>query len=56
MFTAYTVTNNETLRHFEIHESNSIAFLEYRFYKNNITFMHTEVPELREQLDKEFHD
>ncbi len=31
--------------HFEISEGDDIAFLEYRFYKNDIAFMHTEVPE-----------
>ena len=30
---------------FEIHEGDDVAFLEYRFYKNDIAFMHTEVPE-----------
>ena len=31
--------------HFELREGKEIAFLEYRFYKKNIAFMHTEVPE-----------
>ena len=31
--------------HFEIHEGDEIAFLEYRFYKKNIALMHTFVPE-----------
>lgn len=40
----YTITNNEQLMHFEIREGDSTAFLEYRFSRNNIAFMHTEVP------------
>ena len=93
----YTIHNNEATQHFEIREGDEIAFLEYRFYKKSIAFMHTLVPasmegkgaasalaayafeyakahnmpvmvycpfvstylkrhpELREQLDKEFH-
>ena len=31
--------------HFDIYERDSIAFLEYRFYKKDIAFMHTEVPD-----------
>lgn len=31
--------------HFEVHEGDAIAYLEYRFYKNDIAFMHTEVPD-----------
>jgi len=30
--------------HFEIHEGDDIAYLEYRYYKDDIAFMHTEVP------------
>jgi uncharacterized protein len=41
----YDIINNEKEQHFEYREGNSIAFLEYRFYKNSIAFMHTEVPE-----------
>ena len=44
----YKVLNNENLMHFEIHEGDSIAFLEYRYYKKDIAFMHTEVPEIME--------
>lgn len=93
----YTIHNNEATPHFEIREGDEVAFLEYRFYKKSIAFMHTLVPasmegkgaasalvayafeyakkhnmpvmvycpfvstylkrhpELREQLDKEFH-
>jgi uncharacterized protein len=41
----YSVVNNEKLMHFEIHQGSDIAFLEYRFYKKDIAFMHTQVPE-----------
>jgi predicted GNAT family acetyltransferase len=34
--------------HFEIHEGETIAFLEYRFHKKDIAFIHTEVPESME--------
>ena len=33
---------------FEIHEGDDVAFLEYRFYKNDIALMHTSVPESME--------
>ena len=38
------IINNEQLMHFEIHEGDAIAYLEYRYYKKDIAFMHTEVP------------
>jgi predicted GNAT family acetyltransferase len=38
------IINNEQLKHFEIHQGDDIAFLEYRYYKKDIAFMHTEVP------------
>ncbi len=41
----YKIINNEKLMHFEIHENDEVAFLEYRYYKKDIAFMHTEVPE-----------
>lgn len=44
----YHITHNESLMHFEIHEGNEVAFLEYRFYKKDIAFMHTEVPKSME--------
>lgn len=44
----YKVSNNEKLMHFEIHDDDNIAFLEYRFYKNDIAFMHTVVPKSME--------
>ena len=45
MAAAYKIINNEQQMHFEIHEGDEIAFLEYRFYKKDIAFMHTLVPE-----------
>ncbi len=44
----YKIINNKKLLRFEIHEGDEIAFLEYRFYKKDIAFMHTEVPKSRE--------
>ena len=44
----YKIDNNEKLMHFEIHLGDNTAFLEYRFYKNDIAFMHTEVPKSME--------
>lgn len=41
----YHIVHNEKQMHFEIHEGAAIAYLEYRFYKNDIAFMHTEVPD-----------
>lgn len=41
----YNIINNEKLMHFEIQEGDYIAFLEYRYYKKSIAFIHTEVPE-----------
>ncbi|MDQ6844042.1 MAG: N-acetyltransferase [Bacteroidota bacterium] len=41
----YFIINNEQQRHFEIRENEDIAWLEYRFYKKDIAFMHTEVPD-----------
>jgi predicted GNAT family acetyltransferase len=41
----HKIVNNEELMHFEIHEEDDVAYLEYRFYKKDIAFMHTEVPE-----------
>ena len=45
MAAGYNIDNNEKLMHFEIHEGDDIAYLEYRFYKKDIALMHTEVPE-----------
>lgn len=44
----YIVTNNEKEQRFEIHEENELAYLEYRYYKNDIALMHTFVPETLE--------
>lgn len=41
----YNPIHNEKLLRFEIQEGNSVAFLEYRYYKKDIAFVHTEVPE-----------
>src|SRR6476620_5153545 len=43
--TKYTVINNEQQQRFEIHLGEEVAFLEYRFHKNDIALMHTFVPE-----------
>jgi uncharacterized protein len=45
MAPGYKINNNEALMHFEIREGDAIAYLEYRFYKKDIAFMHTEVPD-----------
>ena len=39
------VTNNEKQQQFEISMDGELAVLQYRFYKNDIALMHTEVPE-----------
>ncbi|MES2773255.1 MAG: GNAT family N-acetyltransferase [Bacteroidota bacterium] len=44
----YQITHNEKEMHFEIHEGGEVAFLEYRFYKKDIAFMHTLVPDSME--------
>lgn len=44
----YKIINNEKILHFEIHEGDDTAFLEYRYYKKDIAFMHTEVPKSME--------
>ncbi len=36
--------SNEDLTRFEIHDGSDVAFLEYRFYKKDIAFLHIEVP------------
>lgn len=41
----YKVIHNEKLQRFEIHDGNSVGFLEYKYYKKDIAFVHTEVPE-----------
>ncbi|ANI90631.1 acetyltransferase [Arachidicoccus ginsenosidimutans] len=42
------IINNEENMQFEYHEGDEIAKLEYRFYKKDIAFMHTEVPKTLE--------
>ena len=44
MNTPHTVINNEKQLHFEVHAEGETAFLEYRFYKDQIVLMHTVVP------------
>ncbi|WP_225975459.1 GNAT family N-acetyltransferase [Panacibacter ginsenosidivorans] len=39
------VTNNETMQQFEVSMDNELAFLQYRFYKDDIALMHTDVPD-----------
>ena len=39
------VTNNDKQQQFEISMDGELAVLQYRFYKNDIALMHTEVPE-----------
>ena len=41
----YKPIHNEELLRFEIREGDSIGFLEYKYYKKDIAFVHTEVPE-----------
>ena len=41
----YEIINNEKNLQFEIHEDDEMGVLQYRFYKNDIALMHTEVPE-----------
>ncbi len=45
MTNEYKPVHNEKLLRFEIHEGKSVAFLEYKYYKKDIAFTHTEVPE-----------
>jgi len=40
----YCVDNNEQSQRFEIHEGDELAYLEYRYYKNEVALMHTFVP------------
>jgi uncharacterized protein len=44
----YTVDNNEQSQRFEIHERDELAYLEYRYYKNEVALMHTFVPQALE--------
>ena len=44
----YIVNNNEKTQRLEIHEGTDLAYLEYRYLKNDIVLMHTFVPEVLE--------
>jgi uncharacterized protein len=39
------VTNNKELMRFEVNLTGELAFIEYKFYKGDIAFMHSLVPE-----------
>lgn len=39
------ITNNEQQQQFQVRVEGELAYLEYRHYKGDIAFMHTEVPE-----------
>jgi len=41
----YKVINNTAQQQFEIHTEDNVAVLVYRFYKNDMALMHTDVPE-----------
>lgn len=41
----YQIRNNEVNLQFEIELKGEIAYLSYRYYKKDIAFMHTFVPE-----------
>ena len=47
---SYTVNNNELSQRFEIHEGDEVAFLEYRYFKNDLALMHTFVPQQLEGM------
>ena len=38
------VTNNTAQQQFEVRTENQLAYLIYRFYKDDVALMHTEVP------------
>jgi len=40
----FSVTNNLQQQEFEININDQLAVLVYRFHKNDIAFMHTQVP------------
>ncbi|MBV9962763.1 MAG: N-acetyltransferase [Parafilimonas sp.] len=42
------ITNNEQQQQFEVKKDNQLAILVYRFHKNDIALMHTEVPKALE--------
>jgi predicted GNAT family acetyltransferase len=39
------IIDNKEQQQFEVHADDEVAFLVYRFYKNDIALMHTQVPE-----------
>lgn len=39
------VVNNKGKRRFEVSLNGEFAFIDYRYYKKDIAFMHTTVPE-----------
>lgn len=41
----YSVINNTAQQQFEVHAEGNVATLVYRFYKNDIALMHTDVPD-----------
>lgn len=45
MNTDIKITNNEKEQQLEYREGDALAVLVYRFYKKNIAFMHTTVPD-----------
>lgn len=42
----YKVTNNKELQRFEIELGGEFAYIEYRWYKGDIAFKHTVVPDI----------
>jgi predicted GNAT family acetyltransferase len=40
----FNIINNEATQQFQIEMDGTKALLQYRFYKNDIALMHTEVP------------
>ena len=43
---SFNVINNEDQHRFEVQLDGEYAFIEYRYYKGDIAFMHTTVPEV----------
>lgn len=39
------IINNTEQQQFEVHADDEVAVLVYRFYKNDVALMHTDVPE-----------
>ena len=38
------IINNKVQQQFEVHAEDEVAVLVYRFYKNDVALMHTDVP------------